>query len=223
MYRTRKSQLTLRDWFYRIIAYVLLSFFAFVMLFPFLYMIFTSLKTSNDVFTYPPRLLPRSPEEIEVDGETATLYRLTVAGEEREMILTDESVRFGFFTNEEKVDADNSRQSESLVQVPLDEAVETGEEVVVRDSAGNDETFPIYEITVDGETQQLLLAFRGSLNKFVDPDNSEIFTYANERTTEQVDFIEFQTDNYNTVFGLKLDRALVNTTVVTLGVVAETW
>jgi multiple sugar transport system permease protein len=32
--------------------------------------------------------------------------------------------------------------------------------------------------------------------------------------------VEFQTENYATVFGLNLDRALVNTTIVTLGVTA---
>ena len=50
----------------RIIAYILLAFFGFLMIFPFLYMMFTSLKTSDDVFRFPPELLPFSQEVLEV-------------------------------------------------------------------------------------------------------------------------------------------------------------
>ena len=47
--------------------YLILGIFAIAMIFPFVYMFFTSLKDSSDVFTYPPRVLPYEPETIDVD------------------------------------------------------------------------------------------------------------------------------------------------------------
>ena len=52
--------------------YFFLSLFAFLMVFPFLYMAASSLKTPADTFRYPPKILPRQPEVLEVDGEERT-------------------------------------------------------------------------------------------------------------------------------------------------------
>lgn len=211
--------LTVKDVVLRGLAYALLTGFAFLMVFPFLYMMMTSLKTSNDVFRYPPRLLPLSTETTEIEGEPRPLYRFEVAGEERELILTDESVRFGFFAEAEGVNADTPRNSVIMAQVPLDEAVETGQSVNIPRSNGTDNAFEVFQVTVDGETRELLLAYRGALNLFVDPNNPEIFAYGVARTARRAEYVEFQFENFNTVLGLNLDRALVNTTLVTIGVV----
>jgi ABC-type glycerol-3-phosphate transport system permease component len=48
--------------------YFILTFFAIVMLFPFFYMLSTSFKIPADTFRYPPRMLPRDPAVIEVEG-----------------------------------------------------------------------------------------------------------------------------------------------------------
>lgn len=217
------NQLTPAQIAVRALIYALLTGFAFLMIFPFLYMMSTSLKTSNDVFHFPPRLLPYTPVQLESEAEgeeAATLYRFTIDGEERELILTDESVRFGFFTSAEKINVDSPRDSEIEIEIPLDEAIETDEGVLLENSEGEAEDFDVYTVTTEsGETADLLLAYRGSLNLFVDPDDPEIFTYAVERTAEQIEFVEFQVENYNAVFELDLDRALVNTTLVTILVV----
>ncbi|MEO0565701.1 MAG: hypothetical protein AAF125_26575, partial [Chloroflexota bacterium] len=68
----------------RALLYVLLTGFAFLMLFPFIYMIMTSLKTSDDVFQSPPRLLPYSPNTLEVDGDQVEVFRLEIDGEVRD-------------------------------------------------------------------------------------------------------------------------------------------
>ncbi len=205
----------------RILAYIVLSAFAFLMLFPFTYMLMTSFKNSSDVFHFPPRLLPFTPETQEFNGETLPVYRFTIDGVERDLIpLTGERVNFGFFTSEDKVNVEAPRSSDILIQVPIDEAVETGESVTLKDSAGSDESFDVYEVTADGETQRLLLAYRGALDKFVDPTDSSIFTYAVARTASAAEFVDFQTSNYTRAFGeLNLSRALINTTIVTIGVV----
>ncbi len=244
------NQLTARDYVYRGIAYVLLSAFALFMLFPFIYMAMSSLKTSDDIFEYPPRLLPRTSETLDseafetvralINGEELTidvdsseplpLYEFDIDGETRQLILTDErSPRYGFFTSRELINVDDARSSEIQYQLPLDEALENGtlvdleQEVFVPvsdDPNADGDEFDLYEITIDGETTEILLAYRGTLNLFVDPDDPSVNVFAVERTAQQVEFVEFQFENYDTVFNLNLDRALVNTTIVTISVVA---
>jgi ABC-type glycerol-3-phosphate transport system permease component len=206
----------------RLVIYALLTVFAFLMIYPFIYMLMTSFKNSTDVFHFPPRLFPYSPEVRVQDNQTLQVYRFTIDGVERDMLLVEDArENFGFFTTEDRIDVDSPRDSSVVAQVPIDDAVETGETVTLQNADGDEEAFDLYEVTVDGNTQQLLLAYRGSLDKFVDPDNPEIFTYAVARTAPLSETIEFQFSNYSRAFGeLNLNRALVNTTIVTIGVVA---
>ncbi|MBZ0278107.1 MAG: carbohydrate ABC transporter permease [Anaerolineae bacterium] len=199
--------------------YALLIAFAYIMLFPFLYMIFTSVKTANDVFHYPPRLLPYSPETIEYQGQQVPLYRFKVNGQEQLMVLTGEKVPFGFFTTADQINPDQPRESSIIVQLPLEQATETGQEVALTNSAGASKTYPEYQMTVNDETVTYLLAYRGSLDEFISPDDPSITTYAVARTTPQVEQIDFQFENYSTILGLNLDKSFINTVVVTLGVV----
>ncbi len=206
----------------RTVAYVLLTGFAFLMIFPFIYMLMTSFKNSTDVFHFPPRLLPYSPE-VRQDGDALfPVYRFTVDGVERDFLLVpDARQNFGFFTTEDQVDVASPRNSAVVAQVPLAEAVETGEVVTLQDASGADEEFDVYEVTVDGSTQRLLLAYRGALDKFVDAENPEIATYAVARTAPLSEYVEYQYQNYTRAFDeLNLNRALVNTSLVTFAVVA---
>ncbi|RMG84048.1 MAG: carbohydrate ABC transporter permease [Chloroflexi bacterium] len=234
---TKQNPVTL--WLTRIVIYIVLTGFAIFMLFPFIYMVMTSLKTSNDVFHYPPRLLPYTPEMREYNGELVPVYSITVDGQQREMVLTGEKVDFGFFTTETLVNVDSPRESEILADIPLDEAVATGEVVTLTRSNGNTREFDVYEVMIDGEPQRLLLAFKGKKDVFIDPDNPEIVAYEFARTATLAEVIDFQFQNYVRVFigddqvqensdnpalntsvslSTKLDRSLVNTTIVTLGV-----
>jgi multiple sugar transport system permease protein len=208
----------IRIWSTRIVVYVLLGAIAFLMLFPFTYMMFTSFKSSGDVFHYPPRLFPYTPVTHLYNGAEVPLYRFTVDGEKRELVLTEDKVTFGYFSTQDQINAGDPRQSKIATSVKLDEAVETGEEVAINDAAGSPVTFPVYEVTYDGKTEKLVLAYRSKLEVFVDPDNPEIVKYAIARTAQPVENIDFQTGNYDTVFGLNLDKALINTILVTIGV-----
>lgn len=202
----------------RVVIYSLLTFFAFLMLFPFLYMMATSFKTSSDVFHFPPRLLPYSPELVEYGGEQLPAYTFAVDGVERQYLLTPEKVRFGFFTSEELINRDNERNSEILIQYPIDELVESGQSVEIAMNNGSTQTFDLYEVPVDGERMVLLLAYRGSLDTFINPENPEDVQYAVARTAIPSESVNFQLENYSTVFGLNLNRSLVNTILVTIGV-----
>jgi ABC-type glycerol-3-phosphate transport system permease component len=201
-------------WVTRIVVYVVLGFAAFLMVFPFLYMFFTSLKTTQDVFHSPPRLLPYSARTIERDGQQLPVYRLTVDGVEREMVIDEEAdtKQFGFFTTADQINAEEPELSSGLLQIAMDEAVETGE---TQEIGG--EEFDVYEVPVNGETQTLLMAYRRGLKRFVDINDASIETYAVERTAPLDEEVDFQTENYNAVLQLKnLDRSLINTAVVTI-------
>lgn len=202
----------------RLLAYTLLSFFGLVMLFPFIYMVSTSLKTSNDVFRFPPRILPYSPITTEYEGQQAPLYRFERDGETLELVLTGEKATFGFFTTPELANPDTPRESQILLRFPLDEAIQLDEPLSLSKADGSEQTFDLYEVLHEGETLALPLAYRSTLDVFVSPDDPEIVEYAIARTAPRAEQVQFQFENYRTVFSLDLDLALVNTTLVTLGV-----
>ncbi|MFP4321482.1 MAG: carbohydrate ABC transporter permease [Anaerolineales bacterium] len=208
----------LRLWGSRIIIYAILTFFALVMLFPFIYMLSTSFKTSDDVFEYPPRILPFSPETAEVDGETVELYDIEVDGETYEMAPTGEKIPYGEFTSIEQLDEADPRASPVVAETVLSNATDTGE-VYTFTPPGEEEPeeLPIYEL--DG--QELLLIRSPRIDELRTLEGEEVTGYAFLRNAEAVETVEFQVENYNTVFysrDINLERALVNTTVVTFGV-----
>jgi multiple sugar transport system permease protein len=204
-------------WGTRIVVYVILGVVAFFMLFPFIYMMSTSLKTSTDVFHSPPRILPYSPVTVVRDGEEAALYEFEIEGQTRQLVVTDEKVPFGFFTTPELINLADARASEIVIQAPIAEAVETGQVATVGEGDAAQD-FPIYTVRVGDQDLPLILAYRSSLSVFVDPENPEITAFGVERTAKAVEEVEFQTNNYEQVLALNLDVALVNTTIVTLGV-----
>jgi ABC-type glycerol-3-phosphate transport system permease component len=205
----------------RALAYLLLTFFAFLMIFPFIYMMMTSFKNSTDVFHFPPRLFPYSIEVRQHNDQSLSVYRFTVDSVERDFLLVDGARQnFGFFTTEDRINVEAPRESSILVQLPIDEAVQTSDTVALQNREGENQEFDVYEVTFEGNTQRLLLAYRGALDKFIDPDNPEIFTYAVARTAPLSEYIDFQLPNYSRSLGeLNLNRALLNTTIVTLCVV----
>lgn len=205
-----------RKWLIYGLVYALLTFVALLMLFPFIYMVMTSLKTANEVFRYPPQLLPYAQVTAEFNGEELPLYNVPYEDATVQMVLVD-SVRFGFFATAENINPEDPRQSLDLQQVPLETAQPTGASVQVGGAQ-----FDVYAVpNQDGEPQQLALAYRGALGLFVDPTDPTVTTFANVRTTPPVERVEFQWGNYQSVLTLNnLNRALVNTILVTFAVTA---
>ncbi len=208
----------IQRWAARLVVYAVLGVCAFLMLFPFTYMMFTSLKASGDVFRYPPRLLPYSPVTRVYQDQEVPVYRFKIDGKERDMVLTGQKKGFVFLTTADRVNVSAPRQSPIVAQVPEEEAISTGEKMTVTDALGNSAEFEVFEVTLDGQTQRLLLAYRSRLDEFVDPDDPQVVTYAVQRTAKAVERVDLQFSNYDTVLGLNLDRALINTALVTLGV-----
>jgi multiple sugar transport system permease protein len=224
MARNKKRQgkiwgLTPGAWLLRLGAYALLTGFGFIIIFPFLYMMTTSLKTSTDVFRYPPRLLPLSSATTLYEGEEVPLYRFEVNGVEQDLVNTGERVRFGFFTTAALMNVAEPRNSRIVAQAPLDEVSETGETLMLEGGDGSERAFELFDVPVNGRVERLALAYRGAQDLFVHPEDPSVRVYATERTAPRSEHVDFQWRNYRAFFDLNLDRALVNTALVTLCVV----
>ncbi len=190
-------------------VYILLAAFAFIMLFPFLVMIFTSAKQVEDTFRFPPRLLPRQPitEVVEGFDEPLPLYFVDTEKGQEEFVLVERSVRVGEF-------ADPATLEETIV-VELDMAEETGETITV-----NGEELEIYNVEVDEAVVPLALVSRTALGRFADPENLDRTALQNLRLSEPVDRIAFDFTSYQEVTELHaMDRSLTNTALVTVAVV----
>lgn len=194
------------------LVYVVLIAFAFVMLFPFLYMMTTSLKEPKDTFRYPPRLLPRSAASTEMAGfdEPLELYQIEVDGEIRQMALVEENIRVGVFAN--------PATPEQTITIPLAQATETGDTVLF-----DGEEVPVYEVPVDGEVLTLALAGRTAFGRFQDPTDPSVEALANARLSDPVESLTARPENYTEVVELQgMDRSLTNTLMVTILVVSGT-
>lgn len=219
------NKLTLGLVIQRLLIYGFLTGFALIMIFPFMYMMSTSLKSSNDVFRFPPQLLPLTPETVDFEGQERVLYWLEVDGERRQMILSGERLPHIFFSTLDDVNPDNRRASVVTVALPRDSSLEegiaipTGEALILTSARDREESFAEFEILLDGQTVILYEVYRGSMDRFIDPFEPEISVFAFERGTPRVEFVDFRFSNYDNVFSLNLDRALLNTTLVTMAVV----
>jgi ABC-type glycerol-3-phosphate transport system permease component len=207
---TAERNRRIREGVVRVAIYFILSFCAFLMLFPFIYMITTSLKQNTQVQEYPPRLLPYTQQTGVFNGEEVPLYDI----DGRTMYLAEDGIRFGFFATEENINPAAPRESSNTIGVPIEQATATGETV----SIGGEE-FEVWSVPVEGQTepQRLILAYRTALGRFVDVNDPNVSTYNVVRTAPQRETIDPRWSNYEAVFTVQnLGRSLVNTTVVTL-------
>jgi ABC-type glycerol-3-phosphate transport system permease component len=198
-----------RSGFTYFIVYILLGLFAFLMLFPFLVMIFTSTKQVEDTFRFPPRLLPRQPVTEVVAGfdEPLPLYIVETVNGREEFVLIERSVRVGLF-------ADPATPDDTIVR-DLELVEESGETVTL-----DGEELEIFNVELDGTVLPLALISRTALGRFADPDNLERMVLQNLRLSEPVDRIAFDFSNYREVTELHaMDRSLTNTALVTVAVV----
>ncbi|MBP7227737.1 MAG: carbohydrate ABC transporter permease [Longilinea sp.] len=203
------------NWIANGLAYIALTVFAFIMLFPFLYMIFTSLKFPKDTFNYPPRLLPYEPVFASLPGydKPLPLYNIEVDGVKRQMALVEENIKVGIFAD--------PKAPEVTYQRPLSEVTPTGgaenPQMVMVD--GKEQ--PLYDVVVDGQTRALIQVGQTALGRFVDVEDGSITTLANVRLSKPVEKLTARPQNYSEVFALQnIDRSLTNTFLVTLLVVA---
>ncbi len=194
----------------RVGVYGVLIGFAAIMLFPFVFMVASALKTPEDTFRYPPKILPRSPSVAVVDGEEVELFSLPTPAGPREVYLAESGVDAGLF-----VDPENP---ESTIAWPLELATPTGATTEV-----DGEPLPVYRVEGPEGSAELALQRNTSVGRFVAVDDPDVETYAVVRTATRAERIDPQWQNFSEIIELRnFDRSLTNTVLVTILVVAGT-
>ena len=195
-------------------VYAVLTFFAFFMLFPFLYMLATSFKVPADTFRYPPRMLPRDPVSVTVPGydKPLPLYLVDYGNMERQFALTQSNIKVGTYAPADNPSATVERR---LTEVKPTGGAMDQKTVTV---AGKEEK--LFDVEVDGQIIPMILLSQTTVGEFVDPQNPTAKIYQNVRLSTPVENLTWHPENYSAVVDLQgLDRALANTALVTILVV----
>lgn len=192
-------------------VYVVLLSFMLVVLFPFVYMAATALKTPADTFRYPPKILPRTPSTADVGGEHVELFSVEAPGAGTVVAyLAESGLPAGVFAIATDVD--------KTVLWPLDQTVDTGEVTII-----DGETYPLYDVALPSGPQRLALLRNTAVGRFVSLDDASIETFAVVRTTIATETVDYEWENFEQIVTLRdFDRPLTNTILVTLLVVAGT-
>lgn len=195
-------------------VYIILTFFALVMIFPFLYMLSTSFKLPADTFRYPPRMLPRDPITTDVPGvdEPLPLYYVEYDGSQQEFALAKSNIKIGFYATPDDPETTYERR--------LTEVSPTGGAMNQKTVAINGDEKKLFDVTIDGQIVPMFQVSQTTIGEFIDPQNPEIKVTQNVRLSQPVEKITWHPENYNDVIELRgLDRALTNTALVTILVV----
>jgi multiple sugar transport system permease protein len=196
-------------------VYFVLTFFALVMIFPFLYMLSTSFKIPADTFRYPPRMLPRDPVTIQVDGyeEPLPLFFVEVDGVRKEYALAKSNIKVGIYAPVEDLT--------NTVERFISEVKPTGGAMNQQTVTLNGEEQKLFDVDVNGQIVPMVLVSQTTVGEFIDPQNPESEPiFQNVRLSEPVENVSWHPENYTEVIELNnLGRALTNTTLVTVLVV----
>ena len=186
--------------------YFILGFFALLMVFPFVYMAASALKTPADTFRYPPRVLPRQPTTLEVNGEQLPLFLLPIIGIDTQVVLVEEGIEAGVF-----VDPGTPQQE---LAWPLALATPTGGQATLEG-----ETVEIYSVQVGSTSTDLALKRNTVVGGFESAAGEE--TFAVVRTAPAAETVSAEWKNFSEVLERPaMERALSNTILVTTLVVA---
>jgi multiple sugar transport system permease protein len=208
---------TLSDRLANVSVYLILTVFGIFLLFPFIFMFATSFKEPKDTFRYPPKLLPRQSQTVQVEGfdQPLPLYYVEVDGQQRQFALAQDNIKIGVFAN--------PNQPGVTYERPLREVKPTGgfmnqETVMVE---GKEEK--LFDVEVEGQIIPMIQVGQTAYGRFVDPANPEVAVLRNVRLSQPVETLTAHPENYREVVDLQgMDRSLANTTLVTLLVVGGT-
>ena len=192
-------------------TYVVLIAVAVIIIFPFIITLTTSVKDSKDVFNYPPRVLPHMAVTRAIAGvaEPVALYRVKVDGEERELAKVADGISASIYR-------DPQDPASSVLAVPED--VEATGATVTVDGTQQ----PLYAVKVGATTVERYLDPSFAIAaRFADPKNLGDTVLALNADAKPVERLGAKFSNFKDVSALQnLDRALTNTILVTMLVVA---
>jgi ABC-type glycerol-3-phosphate transport system permease component len=196
-------------------TYLLLSVIGVIIIFPFVFMLTTSLKTSEEVFRYPPRIMPMEAKTVVVEGQSdpVEVYQVALGDTTYEMIPVERGVRAGVFATAE--------DPATTTVWPLDQAIAvTDAEGAPVTAVVNGETVPLFDITIAGREQRLAKLRETSVAKLQVPGDPSIVSYAVLRTATPVESPTAHPENYSEVLRRSgFDRNLTNTIMITMFVV----
>ena len=190
-------------------TYLVLLIAGIVVLVPFVLAFFGSFKTPEDVFTYPPRLLPHVGQTVDVDGEQLPLFTVPLPDGGTATLARQENGT----SLREFIGVDDAS---IVVIAPRDSATPTGETITV-DGDEKD----VYVVTVNGADVTVFDNKSRIGGTYIDPDDpSAPPVFAVSADALPVEEVQFQTGNYSTVMQLDgFGRSLTNTVLVTVLVV----
>jgi len=210
---TRKNKNRIKN----LSIYVILLVIAYFMLFPFTYMVTSSLKKPADIYRFPPRLLPKDQETIDIEelGENLPLYYPLIEGVESNepYALIKKNISTSIYADPKNPDVTYEKFT-SDVQ-PRGGFFSDQETIVF-----NGEEVGLWNVDVNGVIVSMIQLSKTSVGKLVNPSDLSDIVYTNVRLTKKVEKISAHPENYSEVFKLQgLYRALTNTFLVTILVV----
>jgi len=190
----------------KIITYLVLSITGIIILIPFLLAVSGSVKTVSDVYTYPPRLLPYSPETALIDDVEYPLFEVPISDSEfAELARIQQGVSVRVW-----LPLDGGEQ----FFAPKSEFIETDQLVEIN---GQD-----VEVFKDASGNEFANVGSGIVGLYVDPDDPEgLRVYFPSADLQVAEGVQAELGNFETVLELNgFGRALTNTVLVTILVVA---
>ena len=209
MARSRRPVRGWRGQFARIFVYLSLTVAGLVVLIPFVFALSGSFKTAEDVFTYPPRLLPHVPATVTVDGQELPVFTVPLPdGGTAELARSENGTSLREFRGVE--------DPEVLLVSTRESLQPTGRTMTV-----DGEEKDIYVATVGGQSIEVYDNRSRIGGTYVDPANPVAPpVYAVPADVTPVEEVELQRGNYSTVLNLNgFSRALTNTVLITILVV----
>jgi multiple sugar transport system permease protein len=198
----------------KLLTWLVLSAFALIMIFPFVYMLTTSLKLPKDTFRYPPRLLPREPlsAETPLSPEPLPLYHVEFNGQEEQFVLVESNIRVATYR-------DPARPDFTLQAFQRDVEPRGGsadQETILFEG----EQLPLWDVPHEGQIIPMIRIAQTAVGRFLDPDDPTREAFQNVRLSDPVERLTAWPQNYSEVVTLQgMDRSLSNTALVTILVV----
>jgi len=198
------------------LVYIVLIAFAYLMLFPFLFMFSTSFKDQTDTFRYPPRLLPHRQLKTIVAGYEdlgeLSMYYASVGTEEVPYALVEQNIRVGVYAEPGNLDV-------TYVHALTDIQPTGGTENQATTTIDGQE-HKLWDVPVDDMIVQMVMVNQTALGRLVDPADTTRQTLQNVRLSTPVEKLSIRPENYAEVRDMQgLDRSLTNTALVTILVV----
>jgi ABC-type glycerol-3-phosphate transport system permease component len=197
----------------RALTYMLLVAVAAVVVFPFVVAVATSTKNSQDIFNYPPTLIPKESQTVdssEVSGVESdeSLPLFAFPDSDAQFALVDNDVSVAEFRPLDDLDR--------IIRLDASAGEETGE-VVIIDGAEED----VVIIEVEGETIEAYRSRLTSGGQFVSLDDPTDVRVELVNVVEPLQQFGPRLENFEEVIVDKdLGRSLTNTVLVTIAVVS---